>query len=66
MGLLEKGDATVTENIEKNDSMYQTVRNAYADIAAGRAAGCCGFKVSCCGAEAVMTIQKNPRSFGAS
>ena len=37
-------------NVEKNDSVRQTVRSAYADIASGRRGGCCGPKASCCGA----------------
>ena len=36
-------------NVEKDDSVRQTVRQAYADIASGNRAGCCGPKASCCG-----------------
>ena len=34
---------------EKDESIRQTVRNAYADIASGRRRECCGLKASCCG-----------------
>jgi SAM-dependent methyltransferase len=43
---------TMAKDTNKDDSVRQTVRAAYADIAAGHAAGCCGSKASCCGANA--------------
>ena len=39
----------MNEHDTRNDATRQTVRNAYADIATGRAGGCCGPKASCCG-----------------
>ena len=40
----------MSEQNTQNDATRQAVRKAYADIAAGRAGGCCGPKASCCGA----------------
>ena len=47
------------DNVEKDDSIRQTVRNAYGDIAAGCAGACCGSKASCCGASDPSALAKD-------
>jgi len=49
----------VTGKTEKGDTIRQNVRNAYADIAAGRVGGCCGPKSSCCGASDPNALAKD-------
>ena len=46
-------------NETQNDATRQTVREAYADIATGRAGGCCGSKASCCGAPDPEALAKD-------
>jgi len=48
----------MSEQNTQNDATRQTVRNAYADIATGRASGCCGPKASCCGASDSNALAK--------
>ena len=48
----------MTEDTEKSDTIRQTVRNAYAHIATGRAGGCCGPQASCCGASDPSALAK--------
>jgi len=48
----------MSEQNTQNDATRQTVRNAYADIATGRAGGCCGPTASCCGAPDAGALAK--------